>query len=246
MTESTSPDQIVTGSPAPAPASRWEDFIDIFYAPSEVYARRQDSGFGLPMLIVCVVTGIIVLSMFNAMAPIFDAEFARGTAAAIKQGAKPEQLETGRKIGETFAKISGFVGPAILIFLTGLVLWVAGKFVGARQSLNAAILVAAYANVPRVVNSLLSGVQALLMDPASLNSRYAITLSLARFMDPATSSPVLRALAGRVDLFTIWTTVLLAIGLAVTGKIPRSKAAVAAFVVWLFGAVPDLLGALRQ
>jgi len=232
---------------APKPASRWEDFIDIFYAPSDVYARREHSGFGIPMLVVTVVGGIIFLATANAMQPIMDAEFAKGAAAAIKQGAKPEQLESMRSVGEKIAKVMAFIAPPIMMFLVGLLLWIAGKFVGARQTLNAAIMVVAYAFVPRfIVGGLLGGAQAMMMDPSSLTSRYAITESLARFMDPATASPYALALAGRVDLFTIWATVLLAIGLAVTGKIPRSKAAIAAFVVWIVGSLPDLMNAMRQ
>jgi hypothetical protein len=46
-------------------------------------------------------------------------------------------------------------------------------------------------------------------------------------------------------VFTIWVTVLLAIGLSVTGKIPRRRAAIAAGLVWLLGAVPLVLSALR-
>jgi hypothetical protein len=38
-------------------ASRWEDFIDIFYAPASVFARRATSGFFLPMVVVTVLTG---------------------------------------------------------------------------------------------------------------------------------------------------------------------------------------------
>jgi VanZ family protein len=53
------------------------------------------------------------------------------------------------------------------------------------------------------------------------------------------------ALLGRIDLFTIWVTVLLAIGLAVVARIPRSRAAIAAVVVWVIGTLPALLGALR-
>jgi ABC-type transport system involved in cytochrome c biogenesis permease component len=53
------------------------------------------------------------------------------------------------------------------------------------------------------------------------------------------------ALASRVDVFTIWITVLLAIGLAVVGRIPRQQAAIAAAIVWLLGALPAMLGALR-
>jgi hypothetical protein len=49
---------------------------------------------------------------------------------------------------------------------------------------------------------------------------------------------------GRMDVFTIWVTVLLAIGLAVTGRISRGKAAMAAVVIWLIGALPGVVGAL--
>ena len=41
-------------------------------------------------------------------------------------------------------------------------------------------------------------------------------------MDPDNASQVMLALASRVDLFTIWVTVLLAIGLHVVGKIPQA------------------------
>ncbi|MDP9202387.1 MAG: hypothetical protein M3P26_10720 [Gemmatimonadota bacterium] len=53
------------------------------------------------------------------------------------------------------------------------------------------------------------------------------------------------ALASRVDLFTIWVTVLLAIGLHVVGKIPKQQAGIAAAITWLVGALPAVLGALR-
>jgi ABC-type transport system involved in cytochrome c biogenesis permease component len=53
------------------------------------------------------------------------------------------------------------------------------------------------------------------------------------------------ALASRVDLFTIWITVLLAIGLHVVGKIPKQQAGIAAGITWLVGALPAVLGALR-
>jgi hypothetical protein len=52
-------------------------------------------------------------------------------------------------------------------------------------------------------------------------------------------------LALRVDLFTIWITVLLAIGLRVTGRVSGAQAAGVAALVWLVGALPGVLGALR-
>jgi hypothetical protein len=107
-------------------------------------------------------------------------------------------------------------------------------------------MVAAYAMMPRIVEAVLKGVQALLMDPGSLTGQYTISLGAARFLDPDTASPMLLALLGRVDVFTIWVTVLLAIGLSVTGKIPRRRAAIAAAMVWVIGAIPAILQAARS
>ena len=236
-------------APSPAkPASRWEDFVDIFYAPSSVYERRRNSGFGIPMLVVTVLIGAIFIANSGAMQPIMDAEFARGAAAAMKQNPQitPEMMEKSRSIGETFAKIGAFIFVPIGMFLTGLVLWIVGKFFDAKQTLAAAIMVASYAYVPRVLESIVNGVELLLMDPVSLTGRYSISLGLGRFLDPATASPMMIALLGRIDVFTIWVTVLLAIGLAITGRIPRSKAAIAAVIVWLVGALPGVLQAARM
>jgi hypothetical protein len=235
-------------TPAAAPASWWEDFIDIFYAPSQVYARRAGSGFGIPMLVVTVLVAILAIANSGVMQPIIDAEFARNSAAMMRQNPQltPEMLAKGRGIGETMAKFGAIVFMPVGIFLTGLVLWLVGKLVDAKETLAAAIMVAAYAFVPRILEGVLAGVQGLLLDPASLNGRFRLSLGLGRFLDPDTASPVLLALLGRVDVFTIWVTVLLAIGLSVTGKIPRSRAAVAAGLVWLLGALPVVLAALRS
>jgi hypothetical protein len=71
-------------------------------------------------------------------------------------------------------------------------------------------------------------------------------VGIARFLDPDTTSPLLLALLNRVDVFTIWVTVLLGIGLAITGKIPRGKAMIAAVIVWLIGALPTVYPAAMQ
>jgi hypothetical protein len=69
---------------------------------------------------------------------------------------------------------------------------------------------------------------------------------VGRFLDPETTSPMLLVFAGPLDVFSLWMTVLVAIGFAVTGGIPRSRAAIGAAVVWLVAALPRLPGALSQ
>ena len=227
-----------------ATASKWEDFIDIFYAPSSVYARRATSGFLVPMLVVTLCAGGLFLLNGAVWSQIMDAEMTRSLARQSQQ-LTPEQMQRVRGFSETFSKVAAFILTPVGILLTGLMLWVCGKFVDAKQTLGQAVMVAAYAFLPRVIEGLTVSVQGLLLDPSTFNSRGSVSLGIGRFLDPDTTSPVLVALLGRLDVFTIWVTVLLAIGLAVTGKISRSRAAIAAAIVWVLGAVPLLLQAGR-
>jgi hypothetical protein len=92
-----------------------------------------------------------------------------------------------------------------------------------------------------VINS----IQGLFLDPAQLDGRFRISFGIGRFLDPDTVSPLLIAVVGRLDVFTLWITMLIAIGLSVTGRIPLSRAAIAAAIVWLVGGLPLIIQALR-
>jgi hypothetical protein len=238
----------LTPPPAAKPASVWEDFIDIFYTPSTVFERRAQSGFFLPMLVVTILTGVLFVVNSGVLAPIMDAEMGRAMDAMQRQGTNisEEQLAQMRRMNETFGKIGAFVFMPIGIFFTGLALWLCGKFVDSKQSFGQGLTVAAYSFMPRILEAVVTAVQGLLLDTTQMDGRFRISLGLGRFLDPDTASPMLVALLGRIDVFTIWVTVLLAIGLSVTGRIPRGRAAIAAALVWLIGALPLVLQAARQ
>jgi hypothetical protein len=232
--------------PAPAKVGLWEDFVDIFYTPSSVFARRSDGKFGLPLLFLVVVGTILFFLTKNAMAPVMDAEFARRSVDMLKKNPTmtAEQLSSGRGMIEMLGPLFFAVGMTITVFGTGLVLWLVGKLFDAKASAAAAIMIATYAEVPRIVQVLTNAAQGLFMAPEKLTSMNSVGFSPARFMDPD-GSAVLIALLSRVDVFTIWVTVLVAIGLHVVGKIPKQQAAIAAVIVWIVGALPAVLGALR-
>ncbi|MDP9278983.1 MAG: YIP1 family protein [Gemmatimonadota bacterium] len=231
----------------PGRAGLWEDFVDIFYAPSSVFARRSDGKFGMPLLLLVLVGAVLAFLTKNATQPIMDAEFARQSAAAMRRNPSltAEQMAGGRGFFEMMAPLIFALFLTISIFGTGLVLWGVGKLFDAKESVAAAIMIATYAEVPRLVQILTNAAQGLVMSPEKLNSINAVGFSLARFMDPDNASQGLIALAARVDLFTIWITVLLAIGLHVVGRIPKQQAAIVASITWVVGALPAVFGALR-
>jgi hypothetical protein len=76
------------------------------------------------------------------------------------------------------------------------------------------------------------------LDPDSFNVNNYVGTNLGYYLPPDMSKPLI-ALATSIDIFTIWTVVLLSIGCAIIGNVKKSQAATA---VWGWWAVLTLLG----
>jgi len=226
-----------------ATPSRIDDYLDVFVAPSKLFERRSDGKFGQALVVLVVLVAILFFATKSAMAPIMDAEMAKGMAA--NPNLTPEQIEGMKKFGGMAFGASLIVGTPIAVLLLGLVIFLVAKMVGQGMSYAQGATVATFSMFPRMVDSIVSAVQALLMDESQLTSRYSVSLGLGRFLE-STTNPVLLALIGRLDVFTIWVTILVAIGLKVMAKATAAQAAIGAVIVWFVGALPTVLGALRQ
>ena len=226
--------------------SFWEDVIDIFVQPAAVFRRREKSSPWPPMLFVAISIAVIFFVTFNTLEPIFDAEFSRNAAKNMAKNPQvtPEMMEKMRGFGVATAKYGLGIIMLVTMFVIGAVSWLVGKLFDSKQSFQAALVVAAWAYMPRVLGTIIGGIQGLLMDPAKLTSQMSISLSPARFMDPEATNPLLYQFLGRFDLITIWVTVLLGVGFYVTGKVSKERAVMFAIVMWLLGAVPALRQAL--
>jgi len=81
--------------------------VDIFYAPSSVFARRSDGKFGLALLFLVIVGTVLFFVTKNAMSPIMDAEFTRQTAAAMRKNPSitAEQMAASRNFFEMLGPV---------------------------------------------------------------------------------------------------------------------------------------------
>ncbi len=228
---------------APSKVAVWEDFIDLFTSPSEVFARRSGAGTWLQVIVITVLATGLFIAVKGPLQPAFDAEFARASARAMAKNPQltAAQMEAGRAIFEKFGIVLVGLFTPISFLFTGFALWLAGKLVSSVQTFSDAFMVATYAYIPRLVGLIVAGVIALMVDPAKLNSMFSASIGVGRFLDPDTTPHALFMLGGRVELFVIWQTVLLGIGLSVTGKVSRGQAFAAAAFVWLLGSAMTLL-----
>ncbi|MDH5234606.1 MAG: YIP1 family protein [Gemmatimonadota bacterium] len=237
-------------TPAVEKASLFEDFIDIFVSPAQVFARRANSGFVAVTTVLTVLLTVLTFANQGSMQGIMDAEFDRQVQTMQQQNPNmtSEQAQTARAAMEKFGgymKYIVIVAIPLIVLVLGLGIWLVGKLFGAGNGYGAAAMIAAYAYLPRVLEAVLVAVQGLVLDTGALRGRYQLSLGVGRFLDPNTTSAGLLGLLGRVDVFTIWVTILIGIGISVVGKIPRSKAMLAAAVIWVLGAVPSLFALVR-
>ena len=233
--------------PAPSKASVFEDFVDIFVQPSVVFDRRRDGQFGMALLVLAVVTGILAFVLHNGLAPIMDAVIAKQQAAMLAKNPSltAEQLSGMTGFMEMTSKYGAIVIVPIAAVIGAALIWLIGKFLDAKMAFAAAMMISVYSGVPRVVQTVVSALQGLLLPPESITSANSVGIGPARFL-PDSADPILTTLLAGLDAFTIWSVVLSAIGIAVVARVPMKKAAIVAGLVWLVSLLPALYGAITQ
>lgn len=233
--------------PVPSKSSVFEDFVDIFFQPSAVFERRRDGQFGLALVVLAVVTGILALVLHNGLAPIMDAVIAKQQAAMLEKNPSitQEQLSGTTGFMEMSSKYGAIVFVPIAALFGAVLIWLIGKFLDAKVAFAAAMMISVYSGVPQVVHTVVTALQGLLLPPESITSANSVGIGPARLL-PESADPILSTILAGLDAFTIWSVVLSAIGIAVVARVPMKRAAIVAGLVWLVSLLPALYGAITQ
>jgi Yip1 domain len=241
----TTPD---IAAPAPASSSVIEDIVDIFHSPSAVFERRRTNPrFWAAFFILVLLMAAAGYVMLKNLSTVMDAQFARQSAEVLRKNPQitEDQLANMRRMGETFAPIGFALTVIISVFVLGIGVWLVGKLFESAADLKQSMVIATFASFPKLIDLLLAAVMAMTMGTGNATNMFAATPSAARFAGSDASMAVLGALS-RISIGTIWATVLVAIGLHVMGRIPKQRAYIAAFVLWLVGTALTVATAIRQ
>ncbi len=223
-----------------------EDMIDAFFSPVAMFTRRA----GRPAWAVYAIVTLLLAAGFyaslGALQGVFDAEMARAMAevSAKNPNMTADQLAGMQSTMEASFKYGGFVAMPFILLILGACVWLVAKVLGGELGYGGGVMVASFAYLPKVLESLLVSVQSLVLDTSKFSGRYQFSWGVGRFLDSSMSQGM-QNLLGRIDLFTLWATLLIAIGLAYSAKVPKSKAYTGAAVVWVLGALPAVLQLIR-
>ena len=234
-----------TAAPAPAKTSVWEDFVDIFTSPSAVFERRRDGQFGMALAILAVLTGILAFALHNGLAPVMDAVIAKQQAAIMAKNPAitQDQLTSMSSMMEKTSQFGAIIFVPIAAVIGAALIWLTGKFVDTKMAFAAAMMISTYSGVPRVLQTVVTALQGLFLAPESITGPGSVSIGPARFLSDS-ASPGLEAVLTNLDVFTIWSFVLMAIGIAVVARVPMKRAAITAGLVWLVSLLPSIYQAI--
>ena len=152
----------------------------------------------------------------------------------LPQDQLEKRIEMTEKIGPYFAYLAP-VFFAIGLLLFALVFWGAFTLAGGELGFKRSLAVVSHGMMPVVVSTLLSlpiiiGLDKIGADVAAQGSY--LKSNLAAFAPEGANAVVLNLLS-HLDVFSIWTLVLLIIGFAICGKVKQSTSAITVVLLWL-------------
>jgi hypothetical protein len=225
----------------------WEDLVDVFISPASLFARRADANWVLPYAVLAAIAVVLYYAFMNAIGLVQEAAMQEQLARMAPEAA--ERARQGAEVSNRFRPLFGVVVPVFILFAVvakGLLLWLLGKPAGARLSFRQGVLITTYASYVVILQTVAGSLLVTLKSNQGLAvGAREMSFGVARFL-PADLSPVLLALAGRLDLFALWQLALWIVGLRVIARLPTGSAALVAGVVWLLAGIPEIGGALLQ
>jgi hypothetical protein len=238
-------DPLAPQVPSPAPAAPesgggfFQNLIDIYFSPREAFTRivRRPT-FLLPLIghivLVLAFTGIWIQKMDVREFMKTQLEES-GQWDKIPAEQRDNIIEQQAKWMPVFAWIGPVVATPLFILVTAAALMFVFRFfysgeVPFKQAFS--IVTWTFFATSVVVTPLMLAVFQLKGD-WNLNPQEVLQANLSLLLDKSSAAKPLWALLSSVDIFTMWTVFLLAVGFAVASKKPTASAIWGVAIPWI-------------
>lgn len=222
--------------------SQWQRVSNTFNAPSKTFEdiKCGNLSWWLPFLIMILI-GYLLFAVVAArigIAQVNENQVRLNPKQEERMAqATPEQREAGMKIAQAITKGIFIANPLLVlagVAVLSLGLWGTINFVfGGKASYGSIYSVWMYASLPTLIKTLL-GIVVIFAGatPESFNIKNFAPTNPGAFMNPMDTNKALYALASSLDVVTIWTLVLLSIGVATVAGVKRTSGYIAVFGWW--------------
>lgn len=223
--------------------TQWQRVKRTFIAPSETFEdiRKGNHSWWMPMLVLALAGYLLFAAVAQniGIQQVLNNQIRMNPKASEQMAqATPEQREKASKFWVGFTEGMFVAGPVmglVSIAIISMVLLGTINFVfGGRARFSEIFTVCYYAWLPMVVKVLL-GVAVIYAGqlPESFNIKNYAPTNIGAFLDPTATDKATYALASALDVITVWTLLLMSMGVATVARVGRKAAYVSVFGWWM-------------
>jgi hypothetical protein len=222
---------------AAAPKNPFERIVGVLFSPGETFrdiARKPD--FLVPLLVI-VLLGFVGAAV---IAPRIDYESLEMQQREQMRKKNPQMTEADfermapilRASTKVFAWLNPILG-VLMLLLFAAVLHFAFRIMGGEGTFKQGFAAMTYSWMPFTLYGII--VTIVVAARGTFDPIHAATLvkSNPAFLVDMKEQPVLFSLLSSLDVFTIWTVVLLIIGFAAYSKLSYAKSAAIVIALWI-------------
>ena len=222
--------------------SQWQRVSNTFSAPSKTFEdiKRGNKSWWMPFLIM-ILFGYVLFSAITlkvGWAQVAENSIHLSPKAEEKMAqAPPEQREMTMKFTQ-YGMEGGFAATPVIILIFvaigSLISWGTINIVfGGKATFGSVFTVSMYTSLPGILKSLLGAIVLFAgAAPESFNLNNFAPTSVVAFLKPLETNAALYKFATALDITTIWSMVLMAIGLAVVAGVKRTSGSITVFGWW--------------
>ena len=242
----TATDVVPPSAVEPEKPNTFQRIIGVLFSPGDTFDSivKRPNILG-PLLV------FVVISVLSAVAVAVKVDFDSLAREAIEANPNIPPDKAAGAIGMTKAimKVSMYASPVLIVLMlviTAGICLLAFKMFGGEGDFNIALSVTTYAWFPRLIRGILGAIVMLSKGSLSIYELQNPIMSNLGFMFDPKTQPVQYAMGSALDVFNIWSLVLLIIGLAAMSKFSKAKSATIVIVMWLVVNLLSLIGPAMQ
>src|ERR1051326_807863 len=211
--------------------------IGVFFSPKETLQSIAARPSWLVPVVLMVVLGTATAFVMNQKVDWRDVASKRleesPRAANMSAEQKEQQLAMSAKVSPYFVYVFGTLIPILAVVITAAVLLLAYNLVGgANANFAQAMGIVSHAMVVGLIGTVFLILVLYLKPPGTIDLDNPVATNVGAFL-PESTPKALMALAKSIDIFSIWTLILIAIGFAAFNpKKLKGNAFSIALAVW--------------
>jgi hypothetical protein len=175
----------------------------------------------LAVILLAVATTTAQSRMMQGFTPPQGVEMPEGAAASAGAGTNA----TSGILRVALTLTTGIVGAIVGYLLQTVVILGLGLVLGGKATFRQIFRMAAWTTLPVAIRKLIQAITSLVAGATPASG-----LSAALTIQEAYSMPMLNTLLSNIDIYTVWSMILLGIGVAVTSKLSKGKSIIAVAV----------------